>query len=178
MASKKGPVTDGERDEIRRLHAAGKGRNDIAKHLHRSGRTISDQAKRMGLNFERGIEVAQATEARKLDLDARRVQLAEDLQVDAERIRRKLWEPTVVYNFGGKDNTFESRTFPEAPADVARTLLSAAGTAIDRSLKLCPPKDETGVEEGLALITKLMSGLTAVHKAQQDGQEQEASEGA
>ncbi|WP_267244363.1 helix-turn-helix domain-containing protein [Streptomyces sp. PR69] len=175
MATKRQPVTAEERKEIRRLHGEGWSRNRIAKHLHRSGRTISKEVERMGLTFDRSVEVAAATEARRIDLEARRVKLAEDLQVDAERIRAQLWEPTVVYNFGGRDNTYEEHRLPEAPADVKRTLLSAVGVAVDRSLKLSPPKDETGNEEGLALITKLMSGLTAVYEAQKH---QGADEGA
>lgn len=53
--------------------------------------------------------------------------------------------------------------------------MGTVATPLDRSLKLVSPKDESGVEEGLALITQLMSGLTAVYKAQQ--QDQEADEG-
>jgi hypothetical protein len=172
----KGPVTDEERAEIRRLHAEGKGRNEIAKALGRGGRTISVQAEKLGLTFDRAAEVRAATEVREADLAALRAQLALDLTHDAMKLREQLWKPTLVYNFGGKDNTFEKRTVPEAPADVKRTLMSAVGIAVDRSLKLTPPKDETGNEEGIALITQLMSGLTAVYKAQQ--QDQEADEGA
>lgn len=169
------PVTDEEREEVRRLHAEGKGRNQIARALKRSGKTISDIAVALDLSFARAGEVAAATEVRQMDLAARRVQLAEDLQSDAERIRRQLWETTVVYSFGGADNTFAQHTFSEAPPAEKRTLLSAVGVAVDRSLKLSPPKDETGNEEGIALITNLMSGLAAINKARQ---EQEAAEGA
>ncbi|GGJ81998.1 hypothetical protein GCM10011583_11880 [Streptomyces camponoticapitis] len=174
MASTR-PVTDEERKEIRRLHGEGKSRNAIAKYLRRSGRTISKIVAEMGLSFDRATMTAVATEARSMDLAARRLRLAEDLQVDAERMRRQLWEPAVVFNFGGKDNTFEKRTLPEAPAEMKKTIMGAVGIAIDRSLKLAPPKDETGTEEGIALITNLMSGLTAIHRARQ---EQEATEGA
>ncbi|WP_046495061.1 helix-turn-helix domain-containing protein [Streptomyces odonnellii] len=170
------PVTDAERQRVRELHAQGKGRNQIAKLLGRSGRTISDIALECGISFAaRAGQVAAATEVRQMDLAERRVRLAENLQADAERLREQMWEPTTVWSFGGKENTYEDHTFPEAPADVKRTLMTAAGTAIDRSLKLSPPKDETGTEEGVALISKLMSGLTEVYKAQQD---QEADEGA
>ncbi|WEH40786.1 helix-turn-helix domain-containing protein [Streptomyces sp. AM 2-1-1] len=171
------PVTDAERIRIRELHAEGKGRNVIAKELGRSGRTISEEAGKLGLSFAaRAGQVAAATEVRQADLADRRAQLAELLQDDAERMRAQMWQPTTVWSFGGKDNTYEDHVFPEAPADVKRTLMAATATAIDRSLKLVPPKDESGVEEGLALITQLMSGLAAVYKAQQ--QDQEAGEGA
>ncbi|TXL91595.1 helix-turn-helix domain-containing protein [Streptomyces sp. IB2014 016-6] len=169
------PVTDEEREEIRRLHGEGRSRNAIAEHQRRSGRTISKIVAEMGLSFDRASMTAVATEARSMDLAARRLKLAEDLHVDAERMRRQLWQRTVVYSFGGKENTYEQHVFDEAPADVKKSILSAVGIAVDRSLKLAPPKDETGNEEGIALITNLMSGLTAIHRARQ---EQEATEGA
>ncbi|MFF3092282.1 helix-turn-helix domain-containing protein [Streptomyces cyaneofuscatus] len=175
--AKANPVTDQERARIRELHAEGKGRNAIAKELGRSGRTISEEAGKLGISFAaRAGQVAAATEVRQADLADRRARLAEKLQDDAERMRAQLWEETTVWSFGGKENTYNEKVFPEAPADVKRTLMSAVGIAVDRSLKLVPPKDESGVEEGLALITQLMSGLTAVYQAQQ--QDQEAGEGA
>ncbi|NEC45750.1 helix-turn-helix domain-containing protein [Streptomyces sp. SID8016] len=175
--AKANPVTDQERERIRELHAKGKGRNAIAKELGRSGRTISEEAGKLGISFAaRAGQVAAATEVRQADLADRRARLAEQLQDDAERMRAQLWVPTTVWSFGGKENTYEDHVFPEAPADVKRTLMSAVGIAVDRSLKLVPPKDESGVEEGLALITQLMSGLTTVYQAQQ--QDQEADEGA
>ncbi|MFJ8224950.1 helix-turn-helix domain-containing protein [Streptomyces griseus] len=175
--AKANPVTDQERETVRQLHAEGLGRNAIAKQLKRSGRTISEIAGELGISFAaRAGQVAAATEVRQADLADRRARLAEQLQDDAERMRAQLWVPTTVWSFGGKENTYEDHEFPEAPADVKRTLMSAVGIAVDRSLKLVPPKDESGVEEGLALITQLMSGLTAVYQAQQ--QDQEADEGA
>lgn len=174
MAAKR-PVTEEERQEIRRLHSEGRSRNEIAKHLHRSGRTISVHAEAMNLTFDRAAEVAVANEVRQLDLAARRLKLAEDLHVDAERMRRQLWEPTTVWNFGGADNSYEEHVFDQAPAEVKKQILSAVGIAVDRSLKLAPPADETGNEEGIAMITNLMSGLAAINRARQ---EQEATEGA
>lgn len=166
------PVTDEEREQVRKLHGEGLGRNAIARRLHRGTRTISTIADALGLSFDRAAQTAVATEVRAMDLAARRQALAEQLHSDAERMRAQLWEPTTVYNFGGKENTYEEHTFDQAPADIKRSIMSSVGVAVDRSLKLSPPKDDAGIEEGIDLITSLMSGLAKIHAAQK--QEQEA----
>ncbi|MFJ2292111.1 helix-turn-helix domain-containing protein [Streptomyces sp. NPDC087894] len=173
--AKANPVTDQERARIRELHAEGKGRNAIAKELGRSGRTISEEAGKLGISFAaRAGQVAAATEVRQADLADRRTAFATKLHDIAETQAAKISQPLLYWDWGGKDHDFDTHLAPEpTPAD-KRALMGTVATALDRSLKLVPPKDESGVEEGLALITQLMSGLTAVYKAQQ----QEAGEGA
>jgi hypothetical protein len=155
MANQPDPVSEDELAEIRRLHAEGKGRNEIARTIGRSLRTISVHAGRMGLTFDRTATEA-ATEARKADLAERRAILAEALQGDAERLTEQLWEPAVVFNFGGKDNTFEKRDVAEPPADAKKALMSAAGIAIEKSLKLVPPDTDN---EGLAAVDAWLRGM-------------------
>jgi hypothetical protein len=154
--ARKGPVTDEERDEIRRLHGEGKGRNEIAKALGRGGRTISVQAEKLGLTFDRAAEVRAATEVRQADLASLRSKLAYDLTLSAMKVHQQMWEPAVVYSFGGKENTFNDHRFDEAPADVKRSLSTTLGVLIDRSLKLSPP--ETDVE-GLAAVDAWLKGM-------------------
>lgn len=155
MANQWDPVSEEELAEIRRLHADGKGRNEIARTIGRSLRTISIHAGNMGLSFDRTATEA-ATEARKADLAERRSILAEALQGDAERLTEQLWERAVVFNFGGKDNTFEKREVDEPPADAKKALMSAAGIAIEKSLKLVPQDSDT---EGLAAVDAWLRGM-------------------
>ncbi len=175
--AKANPVTDQERETVRQLHAEGLGRNAIAKQLKRSGRTISEIAGELGISFAaRAGQVAAATEVRQADLADRRTAFAIKLQDIAEREAAKISQPLLYWDWGGKEHDFDTHLAPEpTPAD-KRALMGTVATALDRSLKLVPPKDESGVEEGLALITQLMSGLTAAYQAQQ--QDQEADEGA
>ncbi|MYR93088.1 helix-turn-helix domain-containing protein [Streptomyces sp. SID4937] len=158
------------------MHAEGLGRNAIAKQLSRSGRTITEIAGELGISFAaRAGQVAAATEVRQADLADRRAAFATKLQDIAEREAAKINQPLLYWDWGGKEHDFDTHLAPEpTPAD-KRALMGTVATALDRSLKLVPPKDESGVEEGLALITQLMSGLAAVYKAQQ--QDQEADEG-
>jgi hypothetical protein len=149
------PVSEEEQAEIRRLHGEGMGRNQIAREIGRSLRTISVYAAKMGLTFDRTATEA-ATEARKADLAERRSILAEALQGDAERLTEQLWEPATVFNFGGKDNTFEKREVDEPPADAKKALMSAAGIAIEKSLKLIPQDSDT---EGLTAVDAWLRGM-------------------
>ncbi|MFM9368083.1 helix-turn-helix domain-containing protein [Streptomyces sp. Da 82-17] len=72
------PITDRDREQVRRLHAEGKSRNAIARAIGRSAATVSKIAREAGLTFTGGARVAAATEARRADAAARREQLADD----------------------------------------------------------------------------------------------------
>jgi transposase len=154
--SKGGPFTDEERSELRRLHADGLSRNEIAREMRRSSRTISVYAAEEHLSFDRTL-TEEATRARKADLEERRVILAEALQGDAERLTEELWQPHWVFNFGGKDNTYEKRLLDEPPTDAKKNLMAAAGIAIDKSVKLVPPERED--LEGLAAVDQWLRGM-------------------
>jgi hypothetical protein len=157
------PVTQEDRDRVAELHAEGKGRNDIADIMDRSGSTISRIAASFDppLSFERGPEVAAATAARKSDLAALRAELAFNLTVDADKLRRQMWEETTVYSFGGKENTYEDHVFDEAPAAEKRALMGAAGMAIDRSLKLEPIEQSSGLEGAKSMLGSLGEVMVA-----------------
>jgi hypothetical protein len=150
------PLNEAEIQRIRELHAQGKGRNEIGRIIGRSQRTISVYAARMHLEFDRTMTEA-ATRARKADLEERRVILAEALQGDAERLTEQLWQKAKVFNFGGKDNTFEEREVDEPPFDAKKNIMAAAGIAIEKSLKLCPPDRED--TEGLAAVDQWLRGM-------------------
>lgn len=132
------PITQDDYDQVQALHAQGLGRNAIAKQLGRSGHTISRIAAELGLDFDRRNhpQLEVATAARVVDGRARRAALAEALLADAERMRQQLFASTVVYNFGGKDNSFNERTMPEPDFRAKRDLMQAIGAAIDRALKI------------------------------------------
>ena len=129
------PVTDHDRAEVRRLHGEDKTRNAIARELGRSGRTISRIADELGLSFDRAA-TRQATEAKKADAAARRAALALDLLGDAERMRAQLWTATKIYNFGGRDNTYNEETVTEPPFADKLKILQSVNIAVDKALRL------------------------------------------
>lgn len=152
--------TEEERDrfrqQIRALHAEQLPRNEIARRLGIGTRTVSIYAARMGLTFDNAEMTETATAARKAQLAARRMDLAEALHEDAERLTEQMWEPAKIFNFGGKDNEYNERPVDEPPADAKRALMGAAGMAIDRSLKLVPPETD---QQGLAAVDQWLRGM-------------------
>lgn len=88
--------------------------------------------------------------------------LAEDLQEDAEKLRAQMWETTVVYSFGGKENSYEDHEFDEAPAAEKRALMATAGMAIDRSLKLAPVHEADGADTERSMLGDLAAGIAAL----------------
>ncbi|MEV6105714.1 hypothetical protein AB0M28_13500 [Streptomyces sp. NPDC051940] len=174
------PVTDETFEQVRWLHAQGLSRNEIARQLERSGRTVSIISAKLGLTYDRSA-TEEATRARMADLAERRAILAEELHTDAERLSARMWQPAKVFAFGGKDNTYAEEYIDEPPADAKKSLMAAAGIAIDRSLKLCPPQDDGGAEAAKSMVGQMLTGLTAVYceqkAAQQAAEEQPADEG-
>ncbi|MFF0894727.1 helix-turn-helix domain-containing protein [Streptomyces sp. NPDC003278] len=163
------PITARERKRVRELHAAGKSRNDIARALKRSPSTVSKLATEQGLTFERGAEVAAATEARRIDLAGRRIALAEQLHQDAERLREQLWAPCTVGAFGGKDNVWSQVNLDRPTFADQRNILAATGTAIQQSLKLQPAEGGENVEQVRSMLGALGEALTAAAGDADDG---------
>ncbi|MEU8989984.1 helix-turn-helix domain-containing protein [Streptomyces sp. NPDC048558] len=154
------PIDDRDREQVRKLHAKGKSRNEIARAIKRSPSTVSKIAAALDppLTFDRAAEVETATRVRRADLAARRANLAITLHDVAERELGRMTEPHLYFEWGGKDHTYAEKWQDEpTPAD-RRTMMATAGAALDRSLKLAPPRDEAG-ERSRSVIGRLMEGL-------------------
>lgn len=163
------PITETDRRAVRRHHAAGMTRNAIAKKIKRSPSTVSNIARDLGLTFERGAEVVAATEARRIDLAARRITLAEDLHQDAEKLRAQLWEPCTVGEFAGKEGEWHTADLPRPRFGDQRAILGAAGVAIDRSLKLQPALGGENADAVTSMLGQLGATLTAAFADDADG---------
>jgi hypothetical protein len=159
-------VDDEDRTQVARLHGLGLSRNEIARATGRSGRTVSRLAKELGLTFERGEQVRAATQAKKVDAKAKRAQLALDLLDDAARLRRQLWEPAKVFNFGGRDNVYEERTLDKPPFADQLHIMRAVTTAAERSVKLDEYDRQTGAEEERSMLVDLAEKLGAAWRGQ------------
>lgn len=158
MAPSPKPPTDLERERVAELHARGFSRNAICADLARSCEFVSKLAADAGLTFDRSLTEA-ATRARKADLAARRADLAALLQEDAERLRAQMWTPTKVFNFGGKDNTFEEREVPQPPHADQLKLVQAVKLAADQSMRLDEFDSGRGADAARSLLGALAKGL-------------------
>ncbi|MFG2780812.1 helix-turn-helix domain-containing protein [Streptomyces prunicolor] len=154
--SKGGLVEPSERAEIIRLHGEGKGRNEIARLTQRAQRTVSIICADEGLTFDTTM-TEEATRHRIAQLAVLRADTAMDLHVDGMKLTQQMWEPAKIFNFGGKDNTYNEKDVDEPPADVKRSLMTAAGIAFEKSLKLVPPEREDA--EGLAAVDQWLRGM-------------------
>lgn len=159
---------------LRELHAEGMGRNAIAREMGIQGSCVSRTAKYLGLTFDRS-KVEAATRARLADLAERRALLAEQFHDIAEDSLDRVYQDTTVYAFGGKENTYEEHVFPEAPPAERRALVSTAGMATDRSLKLAPPEVSSNVDAAKSMLGGLGAALTEWSRSldEQDAAEEE-----
>lgn len=147
-------------ERARELHAAGKSCNAIARELGCAASTVSRWAKGEGLTFDRS-KTADAVKAHTVDLAAGRIRLAEKMLAASEDMLDVIDGPYEVYNFGGKDNTFESRVLDSAPVEVRRNVITTAGITFDKLSRIVERSD-TGLDEAVGVIDTLAAGFTAV----------------
>jgi len=129
------PWTDELDALLRALAATGTSVRDMAEKVGTNKSTVDRRLRALGITLDRSHTEA-ATKANTLDAKARRSRLQLELLADAERLREQMWSPAVVFNFGGKDNTYEERTLEKPPFADQLKIMQATGIAIDRSLKL------------------------------------------
>lgn len=130
------PVGDGDREQVRALHAEGLSRNEIARRIGRSGRTVSRLAAELGLSFERSGATVAATEARKVDAAERRSRLQVDALAAAERLLGQMFAPSKVYSFGGRENDYNEQEHPEPPFRDKQAIAVALQALAQTALKL------------------------------------------
>lgn len=137
MGQERQPVAEADRQRIVELHAEGLSRNAIAKQLGRSGRTVSRIAAELGLSFERGgTRTAAATEARKADAATRRAAIEEKALASAEKLLDQMFDRALVYNFGGKENDYNSTTLDEPPFADKRAIATSVQALMATALKI------------------------------------------
>lgn len=155
------PIDDRDREQVRRLHARGKARNEIARAIKRSPSTVSKIAASFEppLTFDRAPEVAAATEVRRADLAARRAALALDLQGDAERLRTQLWAPTTHGEFAGREGEWHETYLPQPRFGDQRAIVASVQTAVGTSLRLAPVEDGENAEKVRSMLGTLGEAL-------------------
>jgi transposase-like protein len=157
------PVQPETRAQVIAMIRAGVARNEIARRTSVSTATVSRIAKAEGLSFDRSM-TAQATEARVIDLAALRVELAEKMGTAASRLMDTIDSEYLVYNFGGKDNTYEEHTLEQAPIEVKRSIVVTAGIAFDKLTRIVE-KDNGGLEQAVGVLDQIAAGFTAAAEA-------------
>lgn len=125
--------------------------------------TITKIAKESGVQdaFERS-QTKNATEAAALDNKALRVRTARRFLDKANELLDQMDQPHLVFNFGGKDNTYEEHTLQKPPTGDLKNLMVSAATAIDKHLVL-ERHDASDPGAAASLLGTLLAGLQAKH---------------
>jgi transposase-like protein len=130
------PIPDDVRAAILEDIRAGEmGCRAIARDHDVDPATVSKIAKDAGIAdaFQRG-QTENATIARQADNAALRASTSRRFLDEANKLLDDLHQPCTVFNFGGKDNTYEEHELPEPPSAEKRNLIVAAATAFDKHL--------------------------------------------
>jgi len=152
--------------EARALFDQGLSCRQIAKQLDVGVATVARWAKAEGLAFDRA-QTKAATEARQVDLAVARVRLAEKMLHRSEEMLDALDSPYLVYNFGGKDNTYEEHTLQRAPVEVRRNAVVTAGITFDKLTRIVE-REAGGTESAVGLLDHVASALGAAADALRD----------
>jgi hypothetical protein len=143
-------------ERIRELAAGGMARNEIARTLQVSATTVTKYAP--AGSFDRAA-TATAVKAHSVDMAARRAALAQAYLRDAERLREQMWQPTKVFAFGGKDNTYNEHPVDEPPVEAKRTLMQASTTAANAHLRLVDHDSDGGLDEAKSVLDGFMDAV-------------------
>jgi transposase-like protein len=123
------PLTDDERQRIIELLGQGKTCRDIAAELGRSPTTISSIAKEIGHVFGQS-NASRAHEARSAYGAERRAATMAKFHQRADELLDAMEGSYLVFNFGGRDNTYEEHTLKSPPVEAKRQLMQAARDAM------------------------------------------------
>lgn len=171
-----GTIAESRFDEFRELHREGLGRNAIARAMGVAPVVVSRTAEHLELTFDR-TKMQAAADARRADVEERRSLLAERFVAVAEDSLDRLDRETTVFSFGGKDNDYNEHTFNEAPIAERQKLITAAAIAVDKSLKLMPTTESSGLENAKSMLGSLGEALTAFSRTEDQREEQQADDG-
>lgn len=151
------PVDAETRIKVQQAHGQGKSRNAIAKEFGIAGQTVTRICADAGLSFDRS-QTMLAVRARHIDLAAERLQLVKKMVVVAQDALDDVDAPYLVFNIGGKDNTFTSELLDGPPEETRRSIMTSAGIAFDKATKAL---ELTGDDGNLAEIKAALIGFKA-----------------
>lgn len=127
-------VDDDERQRIIETFATGKSCRQIAQEFGRATTTISTIAKSVGHEFGQ-INTAHARKLKSIYDEERRQQIRLDTVDAAEKVLRQIFESTIVFNFGGRDNTYNEHELDKPPyrdqRDIAQTFKTLMSVVLE-----------------------------------------------
>lgn len=153
------PVDEKTRGEIVAAAKGGVTRNQIARDFGVAGDTVTRICADAGVTFDR-TQTEIAVKARQIDLAEARLLLVQTMAIEAQEELELLNAPYFVYNFGGKDNTFQSEVLDSAPIDVRRSVMTNAGIVFDKLTRIVE-KSNPGLEVAEGILDQAASFFEA-----------------
>ena len=117
-----------------------------AKHFEIPLSTVYGWARKRKAKTEVKQISRAATETYQQSMAERRARLANDLTMDAEKLRESVWKPHMYHDWGGKDHEFDEREVQSVPPADKLKLIQAASTALDQAKKLSEETDNTKMQ--------------------------------
>jgi transposase-like protein len=102
--------------------------------IHGVSRTTVAVIKREVFGGQTAERTRQAVEDRRAQLASQRAVLSATFLQRAQEALAAMVSPTVIYNFGGKDNTYNEKEVDRPPTADQRNLMIIAATALDKHL--------------------------------------------
>jgi hypothetical protein len=149
-------LTDDERHEIIRLIDQGKSRNDIAAATGRSRGTITNVAATIGHTFGQSA-LTHAHEARSSYCAERRAELAGKATERAHELLERMSGRFLVFNFGGRDNTYEEHELEEPPVEAQRAMAQAFRDLMRTVIDI--DRHDNRHDEGLAAVDQWLRDM-------------------
>jgi hypothetical protein len=121
-------------EDLRRTHGIPQGSLRNVAERHGVGMTtVRKLRNELGLTEEDArARTKNATEARRADMAEQRARLTQRLLRVAERALDDMENEAIIYNFGGKENTYNQRKVDRPPTVDQRNLATIAAIALDK----------------------------------------------
>lgn len=162
-------ITDTKRAEVLKLHTEGMPRNQIARQTGVSAGSVTNICKDNDRAFDRSA-TKDASAARAVDLTAARLNLAHRLNDVANGMLDMVDKPFTVFNFGGKDNTFEEAVLASAPVEARRTIVTSVAIVFDKITRIVE-KDNGGLDQAVGVLDNVADVLKlAAEKYRAEGE--------
>lgn len=153
-------LTDQERARIVELIQSGKGCVETSKIVGRSPDTVSRIANAIGHRFGE-TNLSRAHASRSAYCAERRAAIAERLVEEVDLLLDELHGEYLVFNFGGKDNTYEEHLLSEPPTEVKRALVQSVRDAMRTVIEIDRHDAKTDEGKAKGLLERLFDGLAA-----------------
>ncbi|WP_144836004.1 transposase [Kocuria rosea] len=105
---------------------------EAAKEIGMPKQTLHNWAEAAEVDTSGDKKTEAATEAKKIDIEARKANLADELMDSIIKLNAQMFQPHIVFSFGGKDNTFNSKTLDEPTTGDKKNLATSLAILIDK----------------------------------------------